>query len=726
MKALWGIRTLGFVIVALFAFPAQSIHADAESDRRRLIDEIDDQLEEAADDLRDLPSASDARPVEAALGYVSKVERLVDDLDDVKEDDSTARDIVDDYPDYIREFRTTAAELVKLKGRQPGAKELSRQCKALDTSMRERAASTKDGPGKAAELSEFAKSVGRQGEDLMSEAERSRSEIERLGDTVSRFSASHRQWSAVRAALGSDAAAIVESWKRDHDQAKDDCKDVVKRERHPDVERALGRLAGSTEGRAALRKKVDELLGQIAGKISDAQSHSDGSNINGAVELTREIESQLERLKAAQGDDDDASKIAAEWPRSVRELRTSLEALREMKNRQFKADEGAGRCVAAERELQDKLRGYLGDADRHKDGLKTLPGEAAAIGELWKAKATAAAEADHEMAAWRKIAETFGRSDGPWNDVRSKLHASAGKIFDHWHGKVDAATAACKDLVLGADNPDVKNALAEMQRDTSAASASYKELRLEFNRWYAQIEQLRDWSAQDVEEVRQAFCKAPDVGEYDEVYAIADRWSSNLNGLYGTIRGSGDRIKQSADALVAKKRAKVNGPKTKAAVDAALDSIAKIKSYELAGSNNPMLKAQATYGQMEHDRRQGSCQAKEVLVSGDYCRNPNPKPRDCKIDCVNGCQLIEIKPQSAVDLGDDQVEAYAEGLEKMFEAKGDAMFDGPLKIFAGCVSSDRKSLIVTTKVEPYDFCPKAEEIGPAIAIPPVSLAEEEE
>jgi hypothetical protein len=81
--------------------------------------------------------------------------------------------------------------------------------------------------------------------------------------------------------------------------------------------------------------------------------------------------------------------------------------------------------------------------------------------------------------------------------------------------------------------------MAEMQRDTSAAGASYRELRAEFNRWTAEVDKLRAWSKQDVEDIRQAVCRAPDAGEWDEVSAVADRWASQLTNQWGVISGQG-------------------------------------------------------------------------------------------------------------------------------------------------------------------------------------------
>ena len=60
-----------------------------------------------------------------------------------------------------------------------------------------------------------------------------------------------------------------------------------------------------------------------------------------------------------------------------------------------------------------------------------------------------------------------------------------------------------------------------------------------------------------------------------------------------------------------------------------------------------------------HIAMQKSCDASEITISSSYCDNPNPKRRDCKLDCVRGCTIVEIKPDNsaAENLGQRQVDA---------------------------------------------------------------------
>lgn len=136
----------------------------------------------------------------------------------------------------------------------------------------------------------------------------------------------------------------------------------------------------------------------------------------------------------------------------------------------------------------------------------------------------------------------------------------------------------------------------------------------------------------------------------------------------------------------------------------------------LDGSNNPLLKAQAQYGTDMHISLQKSCDASEITISSSYCTNPNRKRRDCKLDCVRGCMIVEIKPDNAAAraLGLEQVNAYKKGLVNMFSASGEDMFQGKFELFRKCMSSDKKQLVLTTDVEPYKFCPSGDQLAPSL------------
>jgi hypothetical protein len=563
----------------------------------------------------------------------------------------------------------------------------------------------------------------------MNEAQRKLSEVERHRDDVKRFSVSDGKWSNVKSYMHYSADAIARIHKDDYEKAKRECEEVVKRERHREVEKALGRLANSSTGRAELRKKINEHLVTLSDRVRNVESQSGHGNVRGAIELSKEIESQLERLRGAQGDDDEAKRIVSSWPPWTRELRAALEALEEMKKTQSRADEGAGKCDAAERALQEKIRGYVGDPTQHEAALKSLPEEADRIGSPIKSGIEKAGESDRSMSEWSNKAKSFSQSEGDWSRVSANLKDSADRVHSHWKEKYGAMVKSCERLVQGRDNPDVKKAVEEMGRDTSKAGENYRALRDEFNRWKADVDKLREFSEKDVEELRKELCAATDADELGQVNEIADRWAREINSLYGTVTGTGDRLKRQADELMARKRALKAAPKVKDGVDKILVSIAKLKSGQLEGSNNPKLKAYAAYGVKEHSSRQGSCDAKEITISGDYCKNPNPKRYDCKMDCVKSCTIVEIKPKDAESLGWQQSRAYVEGLQKMYLAHkkdGKNMFTGSFARLETCLSSDKSTLEVKSAVDLYEFCPKAADLAETIEKVDVTIPAEAE
>ncbi|MEQ1735424.1 MAG: hypothetical protein ABL886_03205 [Rhodoglobus sp.] len=698
--------------------------ADDESERKRYLLEIETTLGSASGKLSGFESDSDAGDLDAARNYVREVESLVDKLDDVKGDDSQAKDVASRYPRYISDWYEAAGYLRQLKERQKLASGYLTSCKAWDEAMKERARTSKDAPNAVDELSTFAKSVGRQGEDLMAEARRVRDQLDDANDEVRDFSAGDNGWTRLRDVTRASGDQIWRLWDRDYQEAVKACEEVIKRERHRSIEEALGRLGNSKAGRAELRTKLTAMLGVIADRVNDVDNQSSESNVSGAIEVTREVASLLDRLKSSQGDDDEARKIAAEWPSWNNELRAALEGLRTMKQKQRMADAGGEKCDSAERELQALIKDILGTPTRHKDGVAELERAANKLRDEWKPRLDAAAQGDRDLNDGYRLVKAFNRSEGPWGSVRDRMVSSADDMLRHWTEKYGAAKYECTPLTAGLDNADVKAATTQLGRDLSSAGERSKAFYAELKLWEAEIGKLRDWSDKDVEEIRAAFCRAPDAGDYEEAIAVADRWASQLKSQYGTIAGRAEQLKQAADALIAKGRSKDRMDKVKAKIDAAMASIDKIKAYQLQGSNNPLFKAQTSYGVAEHARRQGGCSAKEITIRGD-CDNPHPKRTDCRIDCMKGCLLVEIKPRSQMELGQDQADAYLLGLlTKFARSKLDMFKESGMAYFEQCLNPDKSALVIKTLVDPYDFCEGMTNDELEVIVPSVDVASE--
>jgi hypothetical protein len=371
--------------------------ADNESDHKRYLSEIESKLYSAANELSGFEGDSDAGDLDDARSYVREAGALVDQLNGVKDDDAAARDVVAAYPRHIEAWNVAAGSLRLLKERQSLAAGYLASCKAWDEAMRERVRASKDDPRAHEDLSAFAKSVGRQGQDLIAEAGRQRGQLETAANGVAYFSADVNTWARLRDATRYAAAQIWQGWDRSFNEAVRACEEVVKGERHRDIEQGLGRLAGNKTGRLELRTKLNEMLAVIADRVRDVHTHSSGSYVSGAIEVTKEVTSLLERLRLAQGDDDEARKIAADWPRWNEELVSSLQALLVMKQRQDIIDNAEARCTEAERGLQELIKAILGMPARHKDGVSELEKAATQLGNDYRPRLAAALQTDQEM-----------------------------------------------------------------------------------------------------------------------------------------------------------------------------------------------------------------------------------------------------------------------------------------------------------------------------------------
>lgn len=638
-------RSLFFAVPAGLAILAVIIgiaFADEESDRKDLISKIENKLDYAAGELSGLESDSNASDVDDALGYVREVESYVEQLARVKGSDSTANNMASYYPGYIRDFRSAAEELKKLKHKQRDAEETLRTCKAFDAEMTAKAQSAKDEPRAAEELREFAKSVGRKGEDVMKEGERRASEVERHRDDVKRFSASDGKWSNVRSYMHYSADAIARIHKDDYEKAKRECEEVVKRERHREVEKALGRLASSTTGRAELRKKIDELLVTLSDRIKDVQSQSDSGYVNGAIELSKEIESQLERLRGAQGDDEDSRRIASTWPQWTRDLRAALEALREMKNVQKRADEGAGKCEAAEKVLADKIKGFLDDREKYPEASRELPDEADRIGSPIKAGIEKAGEVDRQMGDWVGKAKNFGQSDGNWTRVTSNLKDSSERVHSHWKEKYGAMVKSCERLVLGKDHPEVKKALEVIQKSLGTAGDDFTAAKAKAEAFGAGYNALRKLTPKETQDLVTAICEAEEADRKQVMSDVASRTASTITADHEKLEKLYNEAIKALDAVLADKSLKAKHSETRtlrAEVEQRWTTIGKM-TQSLRAKNHPAVKFLAEEGDRQHlDRQKSSstCTVYEVGIGSNI------------IDCARAsdCTVVELKPDNA-------------------------------------------------------------------------------
>lgn len=667
--------------------------AEEESDRKDLISKIEGKLDYAAGELSGLESDSDAGDVNDALGYIREVESYINDLSRVKGSDSTANNMVSYYPGHIRDFRSAADELKKLKEKQRLAEQTLTTCKAFDQEMTQKAQNAKDEPRAADELRELAKSVGRKGEDLMNEAQRKLSEVERHRDDVKRFSASDGKWLNVRGYMHNSADAIARVHKDDYDKAKRECEEVVKRERHREVEKALGRLANSSTGRAELRKKIDELLVTLSDRIRDVHSQSGSGYVNGAVEITKEIESQLERLRGAQGDDEEAKRIASNWPQWNRDLRAALEALREMKNAQNRADEGAGKCEIAEKALADKIKGYLDDRDKYPEAQVELSSEADRIGTPIKAGIEKAGEVDRQMNDWVGKAKNFSQSEGNWSRATSNLKDSADRVHAHWKEKYGAMVKSCERLVLGKDHPEVKKALETIAKSLGTAGDDFTQAKTKAEAFGAGYKDLRKITPEETTNLVTAICDAEEADRKQVMSDVASRTATKITAEHDKLEALYNDAIKALDAVIADKSLKAKHSETRslrAEVEQRWTTIGKM-TKALRAKNHPAVKFLAEEGDRQHlDRQKNSslCTVYEVGIGSNI------------IDCARAsdCKVIELKPDNAKGIAKGKKQA-TDAWESLKSASERDKLTAKNSAFGQCKSYD-------WEVQCYKLCPE--------------------
>ncbi|MEJ7599423.1 MAG: hypothetical protein WKG01_16065 [Kofleriaceae bacterium] len=629
-----------------------------------MLSQIDAKLDAAASELSGIERKSDSSDIDDAQSYVREVERLVDELKRVKGNDPSAERIVSSYPGHVREFRTASEELKKLKTRQPKADEFVRQCNAFDAAMTAKATATKDDPEGADELSDHAKSIGRKGEELLSDAARMWSEVERGRDDTKRFSVAEGRWSTVRGNLHAGAEAIARGWRDDWDNAKRACEEVVKRERHRDVERVLGKLANSRAGRAELRKKLNELLETVSDRLKDVQSQNGTSQVIGAIELTKELDSLLERLKLAAGDDRESRTIASTWPKSVSELRESLEPLKEMKFNQNRADDGESKCETAEKSLEETIKRVVEEREDYSEPDKTIADEAERLGNPIKEGVLKASEVDRQMGDWQSKAKSFGQSDGKWGRVTSNLRDSADRVHAHWRDKFSAMTKACANIIKGSDHPKVKSTTEQWRGKTGSAT---DQLDRDVMDWVARARTTYRLDCEAMDDMWQAYCGTDwqpndtDAGERPKQTAayLQDKMQAAMRPLLNDLPPLSDRVKK----LLGKKQTKTRGEDLLAKLDKErkrLDRLSKNNTWH--GSNDPIRFFAAEYGKDQHKRLWSSFGCDVPLSADKEARFPGSG--HTKPDCINAekCEVWEFKPDSATGRSDGprQVSNYRE------------------------------------------------------------------
>jgi hypothetical protein len=260
-------------VFVVFALLTVSVRADEESDRKELIEDIDEKVEDIGDELSGFESDSDVGDLDDAISYAREVLDLVGRLDRVKGSDSRAESIVRYYPGYVEQFREGARHLKKMKEVQRTADGVADRCTAdeatLQSAIRGYVGNPDDADDAPTKLPEMGRAFGRTWSDKLEKLE-DNDEVMQRAASDARFSVSDNEWSGVTSAFGKASSGMQSYWRERYRAAADGnttCKRLALGEKHPDIEKALetlGKHTGGVKGTVTqLKKDYNEWLRDV-------------------------------------------------------------------------------------------------------------------------------------------------------------------------------------------------------------------------------------------------------------------------------------------------------------------------------------------------------------------------------------------------------------------------------------------------------------------------------
>lgn len=710
-----------FLLVITIAAVLFATAARADDDEATLVGRIESVLREIKDQLDGVSSQSSSSRIDRAMDHAKQIEDLADKLRSANAQSDKGKTMGNYYRDYARKFGDSAKYLRQMKDQQlrQANDRLAEKCRDSQQRLRDEINRfvEKNDPAGITKIPELAERVARDYQDPFKRDTETHRYMADWKDYAKNFSESDGGWNDVRSKLQSEADRIWDAWRSRYEETakSENCGDIIRAKENPVAVRALGQLVGNDDIRKGLIKELDVQIKKVYESIKDVDRRSDdgASQIQDAQEAVREIMRILDKLRGASGEDDTAKRIADNWPDKLKSLQESLSALKKLKAGQRLIDRGVEACGQAETGLRELIKDEIANRDDRLEGWTRIDEKARALGETFKDKLQRAQEQGRDMESWKNDAVRWNAPDGRgWSDVKSALNAAAEGTSGYYKTTYEKVDIACKQLSWGTQHPEVKRAAVELKEHASSRDSDYVKLRDRAKKFASDVRSYRTLLAEDDAKIHELVCvngsSRGDEGMEEAIAEIADRWASQLISSWHIIEPEAEQIKRDADVLIARKVP--NARKIKRSIEDLMVSINKSIDGLNKGANDPLIKKAIECGISKH-KSMGSCTLRDVPVSGRYCTNPNPtrKRSDCAIDCINGCDVIEFKPDNkeAREAGRKQSYAYWEGLKKWYATEGDKMFDGQLSSLRSCVKGegDKKYLDVTNgEVQTYNFC----------------------
>ncbi|QSQ23248.1 hypothetical protein JY651_50640 [Pyxidicoccus parkwayensis] len=689
-------KTLTWGMLALLvAGPAS---ADEIDDRVR---SIEDNLGRIKDKLDGIVSDSSSSDIDSALDYLNNVKSDVDRLKSLDPQNDPAKTMANYYPDYISKFRESAQYLKRMKDAQVKADEsrLHERCQEADKNLKSfmQGFIEKKDPNGVSKISDEAEKVGRQYSDEYKRLQDMHSDMDRARGYARYFSESHGRWSDVRGELYDGVSDIWDRWTRRMEETKSKCQELAKGRDYDAVKDALAKLGDNNRVRKELTEKLNSLLDQTASYLSGAGTRTGTSEIDYAIRYSDDLLSQLEQLKNARGEDDTAKRMTDVWPDKTKELRRSLELLKQVKPQQFSFDTLATTCKTNDDQLMGTVRAYLGAPDDADEGVRVVTERSEKLGNDTRQQLEAAEKRLGEQDKLLEDSKRFSFDEGRWRSVRERLQETASVMQRHMKTKLDEAKAACGKLSQGASNPDVVSALKTLKDRDLMVKTSLERILRDYEDWKKDRKGLKPggrFRQENAEKLLQAYCDGDEYQVADRLQRVADEVASVMGNLQ---RQYLDRLRRLMDDLKPLETTKNPTLKTEAARQRRNMSAAYKRLEEagglgiLRGRNNPKINMLLENGNTKHLALQTGCTAMEYEIPGG------------RIDCVNVsdgfCEVIEIKPNSKTgrSAGEEQIANRKSVIEDMFR-------NNQLKsLLQRCVKDGR--LNISYQVKYYQRCP---------------------
>ncbi len=288
-------RTAAALLIAALTIHRPA-HADDDNASKRadLMQRLYATLQQIADDVDGVVDQSDDGKIRHAMDQTSVLNDELSALRDVAGDDDTTKDIVNHWPDYVRQLQTALGYLSSLKQSQhlldlgPG------KCKADEADLQQRIRYYVGHPQEAEdgikEITDKAEELGKQYAPKLEAADRLGEQRKDLYEKVNDFDVSEGKWGTVRDKLNRSGSDLYKYTEEVRKNAHSECDNLAKGKDHPDVRHALDEL---NSDRSTSDRGFDDIR----------KDYEDWKKMKS--DFTREYRQDVDKIRIAMCDGDD-------------------------------------------------------------------------------------------------------------------------------------------------------------------------------------------------------------------------------------------------------------------------------------------------------------------------------------------------------------------------------------------------------------------------------------